>query len=456
MNVKFWKNSFQRAAMMLGVCATVGGLLGACANEDTTGQIGQTEQTGQVSQESQDLEASQESQALQESQESQDSETSYGDAGNIGVTSGSAQGFSKALFARGMEDTNPVQSPVSAYLALSLAGSGARGQTAEEFREVLGDDFEAVSKRWMTSLPAETEGTQILLANSAWLDERMQCEADWLATAADSYGAEVRQTKLSTRETMDSINQWIDVNTKGLIKNFLTQPLDDMTRLALINTIYFKGKWQLPFEGDHTREHTFTLDDGTETDVRMMRKYDEELSYIEGEGCDGVVLPYQDSELVFVALKPTEGQSVRQMCDSLDMEQIGKMVDDARTEKLDLLLPKFEVSFDRILNGDMQAMGLRSAFDSENADFSGIGKAEEQSLYISLVRQKAVFKLDEEGTEAAAVTAILMRANSMMISEDPREVHFDHPFLYMILDPETDVPLFMGIMDDPSLAQSEN
>ena len=374
----------------------------------------------------------------------------YGDLADFG----SAQLFSKNLFLKSQEETNPVLSPVSAYLALSLAGTGARGETAQEFEAVLGDGQQAVAGKWMNTLPADSEGTQVMLANSAWVDERMECNAQWLETAANLYRAEVYQTKLSAPETVDDINFWIEDNTKGLIKNFLDSPMDETDRLALFNTVYFKGKWRSPFEGESTHDHTFTLEDGTQLETPMMRKYNKDMSYISGADCDGVVLPYRDSDLVFVALKPIKGQTVRQLCSSLDFGQVGKMVDDAQIATVDLLLPKFEVSFDRELTGDMKAMGLVSAFDPGRADFTGIGTtADNMPLYIGLVRQKAVFKLDEEGTEAAAVTEIMMRVGSAMPASEPIEVHFDKPFLYMIFDQETDVPLFVGIMDDPSQAQ---
>ena len=144
------------------------------------------------------------------------------------------------------------------------------------------------------------------------------------------------------------------------------------------------------------------------------------------------------------------------MYESLDMEQIGAMVDAGQEISVDLWLPKFEVTFDKELNEDLKEMGFSSAFDENLADFTGIGLTDNGlPLYISLVRQKAVFIVDEEGTEAAAVTEVAMDECAAVENPVlPKEVHFDHPFLYMILDKEADMPLFMGIMDDPSLAQS--
>ena len=366
-----------------------------------------------------------------------------------------AQRFGKNLFAKSLDETNPVQSPVSAYLAITLAGVGAKGQTAEEFDAVMGVNRQALSEQFMKTLPAESEGTKVFLANSAWVDQKMNCEADWLSVAANSYRAEVFQTVLSTTDTMQAITDWVEDNTRGLIPDFLREPLSGEARLALFNTIYFKGKWVTPFEKRSTWDRTFTLGNGKEIMVPMMGQYDEVMTYVSEDVFDGVVLPYRDSDLVFVALKPTNGQTVRQLYENLDMEQIGKAVDRGRDISVDLWLPSFEVTFDKELNQDLEEMGIPTAFDRERADFTGIGYTDNDlPLYISLVRQKAVFIVDEEGTEAAAVTEVSM--NECAAVQDPvlpQEVHFDHPFLYMILDKETDIPLFLGIMDDPSLAQ---
>lgn len=364
------------------------------------------------------------------------------------------QTFSKELFAGSLAEKNPVLSPVSAYLAMSLVGAGANGETAAEFDACLGAGRQAVSQRLMESLPTDEEGMQVALANSAWLDDRMQCEAEWLRTAGECFHADTYRLTLSSPDAMNGINGWVEDHTRGLIKQFLAEPLTAETRLALFNTLYFKGNWAEAFEGTETADRPFTVGGDMVVKVPMMRKYNETLSYVEGRECEGIVLPYRQSDLVFVALKPTGGQTVRQLCDQLDLGQIGEMVDQAKSCKVDLLLPKFQVTFDRKLNDDMIDMGLGSAFDSALADFSGIGTTTEgEPLYISLVRQKAVFIVDEEGTEAAAVTMVAMQENAMLIEEDPKEVHFDEPFLYMILNPETDVALFMGIMDDPALAQ---
>lgn len=361
------------------------------------------------------------------------------------------QSFSQGLFAESAEEKNLVLSPVSAYLALALTGEGAKGETAQEFQNVMGENRQAASEEMMDIFPADMDGIKVMIANSAWVDEQLTPEQGWLEIAGNAYKAQVFQMSLSTTRTMQMINSWVEDQTEGLIKEFLTEPLDEMTRMALFNTVYFKGDWEKPFEANDTRDSGFTLESGETVMAEMMSMWGEELSYVQSDMCDGIVLPYKDSELVFVALKPVEGMTVREMYTDLDMEQIGTMVDEAQEMNINLMLPKYEVTFDRILNTDLMDMGLEKAFDPELADFSGLGVTDsKEPLYISLVRQKAVFIVDEEGTEAAAVTEVAISECGMIMEQETIDVFFDEPFLYMILEPETDVPLFMGIMDDPT------
>ena len=142
---------------------------------------------------------------------------------------------------------------------------------------------------------------------------------------------------------------------------------------------------------------------------------------------------------------------VRELQRQLTPGALAELLESENRELCNLRLPKYEVSFDRELNDSLQAMGLVRAFDDERADFSGLEKTEQgSSLYLSLVKQKAVFRVDEKGTEAAAVTMAVMDRCAAIIGPQPRELYFDRPFVYMILDMETQVPLFVGIMDDPS------
>lgn len=280
--------------------------------------------------------------------------------------------FGYALFAQGIHDKNPVLSPVSVYLALSMAGDGAEGATRGEFQNVLGKDMMAVSGDVMGTLPTKGEVLNLSIAGSVWLDDKFIADDAWLDTAGSVMGADIFQAELSTEKTMDDINSWVNRQTNGLVDRMLSAPLDQSTQLALFNTVYFKGKWEIPFDAGNTYKDVFYQDRERSItgQADMMHMYGADLSYIANDFAEGIILPYQRDS-------------------------------------------------------------------SDGKDFV-------------LVQQKVKIIVDEEGTEAAAVTGILMTDNAItMEPQKPKEVYFDEPFVYMIMDMEKEIPLFVGIMDDP-------
>ena len=366
--------------------------------------------------------------------------------------------FSHRMLQENLNETNPVLSPVSAYLALGMVGLGAKGDTLAEFESTMGEGFQTTAAGLMQAIPSwmkakeEEKTLPLSVANSVWVDETMNPEEAWLAEVNDIFTAEVYQGVLSSEATKRDINKWVEKKTNSLIKEFLREPLDVEAKLALFNTIYFKGDWVSDFEKNSTYKEDFTTTDGDVKKVDMMHDYGRNEFYVKNDKLDGVVMDYRNGSMAMIMLKPTAGQTVREMYESLTYEDFAALLDSGKVQNIKLKLPKFEVEFDKELNETLQNMGLQLAFDSEQADFTGIGFTDNGlPLYISLVRQKAVVKLDEEGTEAAAVTMVVMNeCTSTMSVEEPTEVFFDKQFLYMIMDMESRTPLFMGVMDDPS------
>ncbi|MCM1119806.1 MAG: serpin family protein [bacterium] len=360
------------------------------------------------------------------------------------------QRFSQQLMSVNMDGDNPLLSPVSAYLALGMVGMGARGDTLQEFQNVLGVNMPALSGEVMRRYPQEQEGMILTVANSAWVDQQLEPDEQWIADMEDIFKGKGYRGVLSSEEIMEQINSWCSDNTRGLIPKMLERPLNVEARLVLLNAIYFKGDWASPFDAMDTAERPFTREDGTELQVDTMSKYGEDQRYLSSSLGEGVVLPYRGEDFAYVAILPREGMQVRELYRQLTPEALAELLESESTELCNLRLPKYEVSMDRKLNESLQAIGLVRAFDEELADFSGLGKTEQgDPLYISLVRQKAVFRVDEKGTEAAAVTMVVMDECGMVLSQEPRELYFDRPFVYMILDVKTQAPLFVGIMDDP-------
>lgn len=366
--------------------------------------------------------------------------------------------FSHRMLQENLNESNPVLSPASAYLALGMVGLGAKADTLAEFERTMGQEFAATAGGLMQAIPnwmqakEDEEIMPLSVANSVWVDDTMHPEEAWLSKVNDLFTAEVYQGVLSSEATKRDINKWVEKKTNSLIKEFLSEPLDTEAKLALFNTIYFKGDWVSEFEKNDTYKEEFTTTSGDVKTVEMMHDYGRYEFYVKNDNMDGVVMDYRNGNMAMVMLKPTAGQTVREMYENLTYEELTALLDSGKVQNINLKLPKFEVEFDKELNETLQNMGIKLAFDSEQADFTGIGFTDNGlPLYISLVRQKAVVKLDEEGTEAAAVTMVVMNecASAEFVGK-PIEVFFDEPFLYMIMDMESRTPLFMGVMDDPS------
>lgn len=375
--------------------------------------------------------------------------------GNYGIESyQSIQDFSYQLFSENMEHKNPVLSPASVYLALTMAGLGSGNNTKTQFQQVLGEDMVAISDNLMHTLPVDSENQVLSLANSAWIDDEYSVDEKWTGTIKSVMNAEAYQTDLASVEAMNSMNNWIKENTNGLIDKMLAQPLSTEARLALFNTIYFKGKWCNPFDANDTYADTFRIDDKGQVETDMMHKYSEYLDYVSNDFAEGLILPYQahdDSHnLAMLVLKPKD-MDVRELYRNLDADTVSELISNKQNVLINTKLPKFETSFEYDLNDSLINMGLTDSFDSEKADFSLMGRNESgNNLYIGLVKQKAKIIVDEEGTEAAAATAVIMLDACALVEEEPIDVFFDEPFLYMIVDMDKEIPLFLGIFDDPS------
>lgn len=368
------------------------------------------------------------------------------------------QKFAYDLFAQQIDSENPVISPVSAYLALSMAGCGADGTTKEEFYNVLGNDLLPLSDDMMNRFSIAGDMLNLSVANSAWIDDAFIVNDTWVGTVKSLMDAEAFQEDLSTEQTMNKVNSWINDKTNGLIDTMLSQPLMQQTRLALFNTVYFKGKWESPFEPQNTHSEAFYLqkEQGNEKQVEMMNLYLTELEYLSNDFMEGVLLPYQKNDennnsFAFIALKPTKENDIREVYQKLTDKVISDILVNRQTETVNLKLPKFEITFDKKLNESLMNIGLVECFNEKKANFDQLGKTiYDDTLYIDLVRQKAKIIVDEEGTEAAAVTEVLMMDRGAIIMTDPKELYFNEPFIYMIMDMETEVPLFLGILDNPN------
>ncbi len=348
---------------------------------------------------------------------------------------------------------NPVVSPVSAYFALAMAANGGGGETLSQLEGLLGgsmDEVNAACSALQRHL-RETAGSTVLTsANSMWVDEGTQVEDGYLAAVTGALDSEVYRCDLST--AMDDINSWVKKETKGLIPKLLEEPLGPETAMVLMNALYLNAAWQEEFDPYDTFERPFHTGRG---DVRtdFLNALPTEQTYLQGEGMEGVLLPYDDGKTAFVALRPTDGRTGRELARDLDGETFGRVLESGSQVKMDLGLPKFTAECSWELKDALESLGVTDAFDMAKADFSAMGSRDGQPLYLSRVVQKVKLAVNEKGTEAAAVTAAVMDAGSAMPEEPPVELIFDTAFVYAVVDLESGAPLFLGLYTGPAGAE---
>ena len=347
-----------------------------------------------------------------------------------------------------------VLSPISAYMALAMTAGGARGTTLDAFgclgigsgeSELSAEQAGAKMRVLIDSLTEKKGSTKLSIANSVWVDERFELRDDFVKFLKKYYSADAFSENLPA--SVGKVNSWIEEKTNGLICDMLDE-IDPGTALLLINTIYMDAKWAVPFEKEATYEEDFTSASGEKVSVDMMHRIGK-MSTIDADGLEGIVLPYDDGRLQFVALMPTEGTTSELISTLVGERSIGALALTAKDERVRLTLPKLELSSSISLKQPLIAMGMGEAF-GDGADLSGLCESD-VGFCISEVLQNARLRLDEEGTEAAAATVVAVRTTSIIHEDPPREMAFDKPFVWAVVDTmcsdENRIVLFCGQVD---------
>ena len=363
-------------------------------------------------------------------------------------------------------------SPYSISLALAMTYAGASGDTERQMADVLHflpqDLLHGTFNALAADLAARSEAQRnywgdaafrLNIANSVWGQEGYEFLQPFLDTLMESYGAGVRRTDFeeSPDDARETINDWVEEHTEGKIKDLIPQDvIDELTRMVLVNAIYFNAEWQHRFDEDSTMMETFYLVDGTSIDVPMMN-ITEEFTYTDGDGYQAVSLPYW-GDASMLAIVPDRGR-FREFERSLDAELVDRIVEDLTLHEVSLKMPKFEFESEFGLAETLEEMGMTNAFDdhplASTADFSGMdGRAciagDRPCLYINEVIHKAFVSVDEEGTEAAAATAVVMFE---LLGGGPwrpkATLTIDRPFIFLIRDWATGTIFFLGRVEAP-------
>jgi len=358
------------------------------------------------------------------------------------------------------EEGNLFYSPYSISLALAMTYSGARTETEAQMADAmrftlpqnrLHPAFNALAleldSRGQGAQGKDGEGFRLNIVNAIWGQQDYVFLTDFLDLLAVNYGAGLRILDFinATEESRVTINDWVSDQTEGRIKDLIPEgAISPITRLVLTNAIYFNAAWEYPFGENMTEDGAFYRLDGGEVTVPMMSQK-ETFGYGEGDGYQAVELLYDGQELSMVILLPASGQ-FEAFEAALDAAQVDGIIGSLEHRQVDLTMPRFEFDSSFSLQAALAAMGMPLAF-SEIADFSGM--TGNRDLFIMDVVHKAFVSVDEEGTEAAAATAVVMGATAMPPSEAV-EVTIDRPFIFLIRDIETGAILFVGRTLDPS------
>lgn len=356
------------------------------------------------------------------------------------------------------EPGNLFYSPYSISLALAMTWAGAKGQTESDMAATLGFTLPqaqihpafnaldlALASRGKNAKASDGQGFRLRIANAIWGQTGYPIEQPFLDTLGENYGAGLRVVDFHSapEASADLINQWVDKNTEGKIKELVTpENITPSTELVLTNAIYFNAAWLEPFEADATKDGAFTKLDGTTATVPMMHGY-RDTGYVKGGDFQAVQLPYDGQELSMILIMPNEG-AFDAFESSLDAAKIAEISGSLSEHSVDLALPKFKFDGSFSLASALSKLGMGAAFSSD-ADFSGIST--KSQLAIQDVIHKSFVSVNEAGTEAAAATAVILGDTA---APEIASMTLDHPFIFVIRDDATKAILFVGRVADPS------
>ncbi len=355
-----------------------------------------------------------------------------------------ANAFSFALFRQvsgAQPDSNVFLSPLSASFSLGMALNGARTGTFDAMRtalqlgEATQSDINTGYHGLLDVLDSLDQSVAFTIANSIWYRNTFTFDPTFLDAGRNYFDATIAGLDFTnTTGSLATINGWVNDKTAGKIPTILDEITADQV-MFLINAIYFKGSWRSRFDPNLTATAAFTASTGVVQQAQMMQ-VDDTLSYATVNGAEAIDLPYGDKAFSMTVVLPPEGQTLDAFASSLTESAWQSMVGALQPRKAPFFFPKLQLSYERLMTPDLTALGMGVAF-SDVADFSGMSSA--TGLSIAFVKQKTFIDIDEEGTEAAAVTATGIQA-----TDAPVALRVDRPYLFVIRDRLTGTILFIG------------
>ena len=347
-------------------------------------------------------------------------------------------------------------SPLSVDIALHMTTNGAAGDTRTEMKEALGtaDLSDEEANRAVQALSEQLTGmdrtVSLATANSIWFRDRFTLQNGFDELIQTYYDGRMEGLDFDQPETKDRINGWVEDQTQGKIKN-LVEEISGTDMMFLINAIYFKADWQYQFDKQQTQEAPFYQQDGTTVSVPMMFSEGVKLRHYYDPSFQLLDIPYGNGQFSLIVLLPEPTtSSVTDVVNRLTTADLNQWVAEADTLTPQLYLPKFTTSFKMNLNSPLIQLGMKTPFDDRVADFSKFFQEVNSGLYLDQVIHQAFIEVSEEGSEAAAATAVGVSVTSIGGSSQPLTIRVDRPFVYFIRERHTQTLLFAGTMLDPT------
>lgn len=348
--------------------------------------------------------------------------------------------FNQSL--KSSENQNIMISPISIINALAMTSNGANGETLSQMENVFGASNIDVSSylKYYNDLISKNTVNSVNLANSIWFkdSQRFETNQEFLQTNKNYFDADIYKSTFNSN-TLNDINNWVKTKTDGMIESII----DDISENAimyLINAISFEAEWEEIYKETNINEGDFNNLNNTTTKVEFMTS--EEQKLIELDTATGFIKPYKNNEYSFIGLLPNNNLSLEEVSEELTNINLKDIFDNSKMEEIDVILPKINIDYSTDLSNLLVNMGMEDAFDSGNADFSNMATGD-GNIYIGKVLHKTYINVDEKGTTAGAATAVEMLMK-MSMPMPKQELRFDKPFIYIIIDNQTNLPLFIG------------
>lgn len=341
-------------------------------------------------------------------------------------------------------EENTLISPTSITMALSMVANGAEGETLSQMEKVLGRGLKInqINETISVYLSRIESVDDINIANSIWINDMdsIKIKEEFLDVNSKYYNAKIYKEVFNDK-TADSINSWVYEKTDGMIEKMIDS-ISPNSIMYLINAIAFESEWEKKYESNQVFEDEFTDYKGNKKEIEMMKSEEEKYLY-DGKAV-GFIKPYKDNKFSFIAILPNEDIGLEEYINQMTGESLFNMINSHKEAKVDVYIPKFSYSYETNMNQVLITLGIEDAFDELKADFSKIAEVKNENIYINKVVHKTFIEVNEKGTKAAAATGVEVNVTSTIVNEERYTVRLDRPFIYIIMDNETNMPVFIG------------